>query len=95
MMAEKSENDVAPGLGAKKPSESQPSIPGYEAEALAMRAKTERLRALRLAREAEQGASRPAKTVAKRGAGKKKEAAKPAGTLADWIKAREEGGHHN
>jgi hypothetical protein len=70
----------------------------YEAEAAAMRAKTERLRALRLAREAEQAAARPAAPAARgttRGAAKKKGAANPAGTLADWIKAREEGGHNN
>jgi hypothetical protein len=70
----------------------------YEAEAEAMRAKTERLRALRLAREAQEAATRPAPppTRSPRGAAKKKSGAKqPAGTLADWIKAREEGGHHN
>jgi hypothetical protein len=70
----------------------------YEAEAEAMRAKTERLRALRLAREAQEAATRPPPPPARspRGAAKKKSAAKqPAGTLADWIKAREEGGHHN
>jgi len=70
----------------------------YEAEADAMRAKMMRLRALRLAREAEEAASRPAApatTGRTKGATKKKAAAKPAGTLADWIKAREEGGHHN
>ena len=70
------------------------AAPAYEAEAEAMRAKTERLRALRLAREAEQAASRPAAPAA-RGAAKKKAARKPTGTLADWIKTREDGGHNN
>jgi len=70
----------------------------YEAEAEAIRTKTERLRALRLAREAELAASRPAAPAARKGqkgAAKQKPAAKPAGTLADWMKAREEGGHNN
>jgi len=69
----------------------------YEAEAEATRAKTERLRALRLAREAQEAATRPAPAAPRspKGAARKKSAAKPAGTLADWIKAREEGGHHN
>ena len=70
----------------------------YEAEAEAIRAKTEKLRALRLAREAELAASRPAPAPRKapKGAAKQKSASKPAaGNLADWIKAREEGGHNN
>jgi len=68
---------------------------GYEAEAAALRAKTARLRALRLARDAEQDASRPAKPAARGAAKKKATARKPTGTLADWIKAREDGGHNN
>ena len=68
----------------------------YEAEAEAMRAKTVKLRELRLAREAQEAATRPpAPARAPRGAGKKKAGSKPTGTLADWIKAREEGGHNN
>lgn len=70
----------------------------YEAEAEAIRAKTEKLRALRLAREAEEAASRPAAPAAKKtqkGAAKKKAAAKSTGNLADWMKAREDGGHNN
>jgi hypothetical protein len=70
----------------------------YEAEAEAMRTKMARLRALRLARDAEQAAAAPPAPVAKKGAAKKKAAAKQpadAGTLADWIKTREDGGHNN
>ncbi len=70
----------------------------YEAEAEALRAKTARLRALRLAREAELAASRPAAVpTVRRGAKKAKTAPQSAsaGTLADWMKAREEGGHNN
>jgi hypothetical protein len=68
----------------------------YETEAEALRAKTAKLRALRLAREAEEAASRPAPPArAPRGAAKKRAASKSTGTLADWIKAREAGGHNN
>ena len=70
----------------------------YEAEAETVRAKTARLRELRLAREAEEAASRPAAPAARstgKGGTKKKPAAKAAGTLADWMKAREDGGHNN
>jgi len=71
----------------------------YEAEAAATRAKTEKLRALRLAREAELAASRPAAAPTARktkGAAKQKSGAKQAaGNLADWMKTREESGHNN
>jgi hypothetical protein len=70
----------------------------YEAEAEAVRAKTERLRAQRLAREAQEAATRPpapAPKKAARGGAKQKSSAKSAGSLADWMKAREDGGHNN
>jgi len=70
----------------------------YEAEAAATRAKTEKLRALRLAREAELAASRPPPAPAARktkGAAKRKAEPKSTGNLADWMKAREDGGHNN
>ncbi|HEY1542099.1 MAG TPA: hypothetical protein VGG01_06795 [Xanthobacteraceae bacterium] len=68
----------------------------YEAEAEALRAKTAKLRELRLAREVQEAALRPPAPVrAPRGAAKKKAAPKSTGTLADWIKAREDGGHNN
>ena len=70
----------------------------YETEAEAVRVKTAKLRAARLAREAEEAASRPAAPAPKktsRGAAKQKPGAKAAGTLADWIQTREEGGHNN
>lgn len=76
----------------------------YEAEIAATYAKTERLRALRLAREAEQQAAAkaaPAKTApAKAGAkakpgakGGKKSAGKT--TLADWMKEQQRAGRRN
>ena len=52
----------------------------YETAAVALRAKTERLKALRLARDA--AAPAPAAAAPKRKAKKKKEAA---GSLTDWL----------
>jgi len=64
----------------------------YEASAAATRAKTEKLRALRLAREAAELAAPkpPAKTKAKAGAKAGAKSAKtkkkaPDGKLADWL----------
>ena len=67
----------------------------YEAAAAAVRAKTERLRALRLAREAELKAAAPppAPPKAKRATKKTKEAA--GGNLAEWLNDRERSGHKN
>lgn len=78
----------------------------YEAQAIAIREKTERLRALRLAREAELGALAPKKpkaavrkTVAKpggRGAGKTRAANKPgSSTLADWLDEQDRSGRRS
>jgi hypothetical protein len=76
----------------------------YEAEAIALRAKTAKLRALRLAREAEIAAAAPAAPAKKKAAGAAKgtkgakgaKAAKEAaGSLSDWLEAREGSGHKN
>jgi hypothetical protein len=68
----------------------------YEAAAIAIRAKTERLKALRLAREAEVAKAAP-KKVAKKKAGTKTAGAKgkAAGTLSDWLDAQERGGRRS
>jgi hypothetical protein len=61
----------------------------YEAEAVAIRAKTERLRALRLARDGTEPSSPPPDKPAgkKKSAPKKMTAAskKPKGTLSEWL----------
>jgi hypothetical protein len=73
----------------------------YEAEAVALRAKTARLRALRLARDAELAAAAPAKKKAAgaakgaKGAKGAKAAKAAAGSLSDWLEAREDSGHKN
>src|SRR5262249_61646046 len=95
-MAENSSKDVAQAQFAKlqRANDAKQAVADYEAQAVAMREKTARLRALRLARDGELAAAGKPAPAAKRGA--KTEAARtPKGTLADWIKAREDGGHHN
>ena len=71
----------------------------YEAERVAVRAKTERLKALRLAREAEQQAA--VKAAAGKPAGKKKAAAskaagktaaEPSVSLSQWLEDQSETG---
>ena len=75
----------------------------YEAEAVALRAKTARLRALRMARDAEVAATAPPAPAKKKAAGAAKgkgaKAAKGAdaakASLSDWLDAREGSGHKN
>jgi hypothetical protein len=69
------------------------ALTDYEAQAAAMRVKTERLKALRLARDAAAApaagsAAAPGRT--KRPAKGKKQ---PSGTLAEWLSDREKDGH--
>jgi hypothetical protein len=81
------------------------AVAGYEAEAIAMRAKTEKLRALRLARDAELAANAPPAPAKKKAPAKGTKGAKGAkgakategttSTLSDWLDAREGSGHKN
>ncbi len=68
----------------------------YEASAEAMRAKTEKLRALRLARDA---ANPPAAAPKKAASGRTAKSAKkdkaPKGTLADWLTEQQNSGRNN
>jgi|AmaraimetFIIA100_FD_contig_51_6557204_length_1068_multi_6_in_0_out_0_2 hypothetical protein len=97
-MAENSTKDAAQAQFARlQRSNGKQAVADYEAEAVALREKTARLRALRLARDAELAAAgKPVPGAKKTKAAAKPKGAKPAkGTLADWIKAREDGGHSN
>ena len=72
----------------------------YEIGSAAVRAKTERLRALRLARDAaEAKAAPPVAAPKKKALAKKAKSAKgtkgAAGTLSGWLKDREGSGHSN
>jgi hypothetical protein len=65
----------------------------YEADAAAVRAKTARLRELRLAHEAEEQAAAPAAPAAVKVKRAKKKV--PAsGNLSDWLKDRQGSGHN-
>jgi len=94
-MADNSRKDEAQAQFAKlqRANDAKKAMSDYEAEAAATRIKTERLRALRLARDAELAASGTPAAPVKKTKGSK---AKPAkGTLSDWIKDREASGHNN
>jgi ParB-like chromosome segregation protein Spo0J len=69
----------------------QKSLADYDAEGRAVRANMEKLRALRLAKEAAEAASAPPKVVKKAAAPKKKKAEPPA-KLSDWLANQQKGG---
>jgi hypothetical protein len=83
-MAENSKKDTAQAQFAKlqRANDAKQAMAEYEADAVAMRAKTERLRALRLARDVELAAAAKAAAPA---AKKTKAARKPKGTLAESV----------
>ncbi|WP_111418614.1 hypothetical protein [Rhodoplanes roseus] len=76
------------------------AVPNYEREAQALREKTERLRALRLARD---GAEQPAAPAKASTGGKAKAAKAPArgkpgkssATLSDWLKSQQDQGRRS
>jgi hypothetical protein len=79
---------------AQKAEEGKKAMAEYEAQGIAIRAKTERLKALRLAREAEQ-----AKIPVKPKAPAKKKAGKTAKgnaeKLSDWLDDQQKGGRRS
>lgn len=80
---------------AQRQADGKKAMAEYEASAEAMRAKTEKLRALRLARDAANPpAAAPKKTASGRAAkpGKKEKA--PKGTLADWLTEQQNSGRN-
>jgi hypothetical protein len=78
-------------IRARQAEDGKKAMAEYEANAAAVRAKTEKLRALRLARDAaEQSAAPPAKPAKKKAAKKTKV---PPGKLADWLDDRAKSGH--
>jgi hypothetical protein len=65
----------------------------YESQAAALRAKTERLRALRLSQEAAGEATAPKKVTTTKKTRRSK-SKRPSGTLSDWLKDQERGGRN-
>jgi hypothetical protein len=70
-------------IRARQAEDGKKAMAEYEASAAATRAKTEKLKALRLARDAAEESAPPAAKPAKKKAAKK--AKVPAGKLSDWI----------
>jgi hypothetical protein len=92
-VADKSKKDDAQAqiLKVQRAEDGKKAMSEYEAEGAAVRAKTERLRALRLARDAAaEQAAPPKKAAAKKKAGKpaKGKSAK----LAEWLKDQQKDG---
>jgi hypothetical protein len=69
------------------------ALTDYETEAAAIRAKTARLKALRIARDAAAPAPAPSGAGRARKPAKGTAKAKAAGTLADWLTDRQKDGH--
>jgi hypothetical protein len=91
-------NKMRAEIRARQAEDGKKAMAEYEASAAATRAKTEKLKALRLAKEAAEAAAPkpPAKTKAKAKAGaksgaKKKKAA-PEGKLSDWLEDQSNSG---
>jgi hypothetical protein len=82
---------------AQNAPEEKKALVQYEADALALNKKSERLKALRLARDAEEAAARPPAPQRKRRTKKIKQAnsADEAGTLSGWWKDQREDGRNN
>jgi hypothetical protein len=66
----------------------------YEAEAAAVAAKTARLKALRLAKEAEEQKAAPPKAASPTKKKSKSVAKKKGGSLSDWLKGEREDGRN-
>jgi hypothetical protein len=89
-MADRSKKDTgSTDMKARRAADGKSAMAEYQAEAAAMRAKTERLRALRLARDAALPPS-PPKPAA--GSGKKAGKKAPAAKLTSWLTSQERSG---
>ena len=78
-------------IRARQAEDGKKAMAEYEASAAATRAKTEKLRALRLARDAAEQSAPPAAKPAKKKAAAKK-AKTPAGRLSDWMEDQAKSG---
>jgi hypothetical protein len=77
---------------AQQAADGKKALAEYESDAAAVRAKTERLKALRLAKEEADAAAAPPAPVKKVAKKKAKAAAAP---LADWLHDQKETGRNN
>ena len=92
-MTDEAANKARAEIRARQAEDGKKAMAEYEASVAATRAKTEKLRALRLARDAAEAAAPkpPAKTKAK---AKTKTAKKkaPVGKLSDWLDGQADSG---
>jgi hypothetical protein len=77
---------------AQQAKDGKAAMAEYEAKAAAVRANTERLRALRLARDAAAAKAAPTAAPAARSKPARK-AKSPPGKLSDWLETRQTSGH--
>jgi hypothetical protein len=77
---------------AQQAKDGKAAMAEYEAKAAAVRANTERLRALRLARDAAAAKAAPTAAPAARSKPPRK-AKSPPGKLSDWLEIRQTSGH--
>ena len=90
-------NKMRAEIRARQAEDGKKAMAEYEASAAATRAKTEKLRALRLAKEAAEAAAPkpPAKTKAKVGSKSAKSKKKaPEGKLSDWLDGQADSGRN-
>ena len=87
-------NKMRAEIRARQAEDGKKAMAEYEASAAATRAKTEKLKALRLAKEAAEAAAPkpPAKTKAKAKPSAKKKKAAPEGKLSDWLEDQSNSG---
>jgi hypothetical protein len=95
-MDDKKANDGLRKL--QKAEDAKKALAEYHAAAAAVDANTERLRALRLAKEAAEAAAAPAKAVKKKAGARKagaQEKAKSNASLAQWLQDQKNSGHRS
>jgi hypothetical protein len=85
-------NKLRAEIRARQAEDGKKAMAEYEANAAATRAKTEKLRALRLARDAAEAAAPKPAAKAKAKATKKKKV--PVGTLSGWLDGQAESGRN-
>src|SRR5882757_5372690 len=89
-------NKMRAEIRARQAEDGKKAMAEYEASAAATRVKTEKLRALRMAKEAAEAAAPkpPAKTKAKAGAKSKAKKKAPEGKLSDWLDDQADSGRN-
>jgi hypothetical protein len=80
---------------SQRPDAGKKPVSAYETEAIATRNKTERLKALRLARDAAEAAANPDGEAARTPTRTRRKSKSNAGTLSDWLKGQKEDGRNN